>query len=220
MDKMENLKFECCFCAKEIEKKIDLLILISDYNKPKKEQISQQFFSHIRCLVKRMDTTIRNATKDFGIESCEYVCCFCASDINEELAALIMISNFEQPKTQQSLQQFYCHTPCFTTQLSYAAKPHHAIDLEEAKDILPNTIKKSDDKKHTQGNTMENTKYECSFCTKDIKGPVATLAAISHWEKPKAEQYAQQFFFHMSCFRNSLSPIAKSESTLLEPESE
>ena len=59
----------------------------------------------------------------------KYSCCFCAKGIKEKVAALIAVSNYEKPDTEQFTQQFFCHIPCFTSKLSSQVK-RYEINLE------------------------------------------------------------------------------------------
>ncbi len=52
---------------------------------------------------------------------------------------------------------------------------------------------------------MKNSGYECCFCAKAIEKKVATLIVISNYEKTETEQFTQQFFCHIPCFKNKLS---------------
>jgi len=63
---------------------------------------------------------------------------------------------------------------------------------------------------------MENLKYSCCFCAKGIEKKVATLIAVSNFEKPEAEQFTQQFFCHISCFTNKLNNEVKHYAINLE----
>lgn len=40
-------------------------------------------------------------------------CCFCQGTVMDNICAVILRLNWEQPEDKQKMQQFFCHPACF-----------------------------------------------------------------------------------------------------------
>lgn len=66
----------------------------------------------------------------------KYQCCFCGQGIRKpheggyrlDPCAVLLISKFERPESEQGSQQFFCHLACFEKHVTHAPVEMEALD--------------------------------------------------------------------------------------------
>ena len=71
----------------------------------------------------------------------DFQCCFCGNTVNSDSAhrldpcAIVVISHWQEPTSEQQEQQFFCHFECFKRVAAHA--PMYLEDLDDEDDEDP-----------------------------------------------------------------------------------